>query len=429
MSEQRDPLRRAIVLFVAASVVVLAIVGVVGVLVLARVSADEATRRAEDTAIVAARAVQERLTNGIVQRRSTSLVPIDALVTAGVLRDPIEDVTLRLPDGEIVFSSATDRIGTTDPLDSGEREAMGGAIDRPAVADSERDGALVVSLPVSTPDGTELLFQADVRSGAVAATSRRLWTAMLPVLVATLLALAALLVPLGVRLARRVRDSQQERARLLQHAVDASTSERRRIAGELHDGLGQQLVGLSMTLSAEADAIEPTDPAAAARLRAAADRTRDQMRSLRSALLGIYPPSLERAGLGAALEDLSANLRADDVAVQVDVPDDLAIAPTTEALLFRGAREAVRNVTTHARASSVRIAVAADDERASISVRDDGVGFDPTRRDALVAEGHLGLAMLEDLARERGGELRIETSPGAGTTLLLEAPVAAGAIV
>jgi signal transduction histidine kinase len=423
MSDRRDPVRHAAALFVAVSAIVVAVVGVGGVIALRAVSTSEARQRAQDTASVAARAVQERLTNGIVRGRSTSLVRIDSLVTAGVLRDPIEDVTLRLADGEIVFSSRTDDIGSSDPLDGEEAAAL--ARDEPGVVASD-DDSLVVSVPIATPDGTPLLFQADVRSGAVAAGSRRLLTAVLPVLAVTLVVLALLLVPLALRLARRVRDSQQERARLLQHAVDASTTERRRIAGELHDGLGQQLVGLSMTLSAEADAIEHVDPAAAARLRETGDRTREQLRALRSALLGIYPPSLERTGLGPALEDLSANLRAGDVDVEVDVPADLAIAPTTEALLFRAAREAVRNVAVHARARRVRIVVAADEGVASLSVRDDGVGFDPARRDGLAAEGHLGLAMLEDLARDRGGSLHIDTCPGAGTTLHLEAPVAVG---
>ena len=424
MSDRRDPVRHAAVLFVAVSAIVVAVVGVGGMIALRAVSTGEARQRAQDTASVAARAVQERITNGIVRARSTSLVRIDALVTAGVLRDPIEDVTLRLGDGEIVFSSRTDDIGSSDPLDDGEAAAL--ARDESGVVASD-DDSLVVSVPIATPDGTPVLFQAHVRSGAVAAGSRRLLTAVLPVLAVALLALALLIVPLALRFARRVRDSQQERARLLQHAVDASTTERRRIAGELHDGLGQQLVGLSMTLSAEADAIEVTDPAAAARLRETGDRTREQLRALRSALLGIYPPSLERTGLGPALEDLSANLRAGDVDVAVDVPADLELAPTTEALLFRAAREAVRNVAAHARARRVRIAVVADDGVASLSVRDDGVGFDPARRDRLAAEGHMGLAMLEDLARDGGGSLHIDTRPGAGTTLQLEAPLGVGA--
>ena len=102
-----------------------------------------------------------------------------------------------------------------------------------------------------------MLFQARLRFDSVAASGRQLWTAFIPVLAVTLVALAALEIPLAVRLERRIRRSQREREQLLQHAIEASDVERRRIAGELNDGLGQQLVGLSMTLSAEADAIEP----------------------------------------------------------------------------------------------------------------------------------------------------------------------------
>jgi two-component system, NarL family, sensor kinase len=429
LGTERDPVARAVTQFVVASLLVLIVVGLGGVLVLRRVGANEARRRAEDTAVVAARAVQERLTNGIVKRTTSSLLPIDALVTAGVLEDPIEDVSLRLSDGEVVFSNQTELIGTTAPLDVDERAALVGGgptvINAPTsggVGAGEEAPSLLVSLPLETPDGTALLFQARLRFDSVAASARQLWTAFLPVLAVTLVALAALEIPLAVRLARRVRDSQRQRERLLRHAIEASDVERRRIAGELHDGLGQQLVGLSMTLSAEADAIEGEDPPAAGRLREAADRTREQMRSLRSALMGIYPPTLERAGLRAALDDLGANLRTTGVEVDIDVPSDLELPVPTEALLFRGAREAMRNIATHAEAGHARIVVSAENGVASLSVHDDGVGFDPAGLARSTAEGHLGLAMLDDLARQAGGSLHVGSHPG-DTTVRIEAPL------
>ena len=418
----------AVAQFALAGVALLVVVGVVGVLVLRRVSTDEAIRQAEGTGAVAARAVQDRLTEGIVLGDVDSLLAIDARVTAGVLQAPVEAVSLRLDDGRVVYSSDPSEIGRTEPLDASERTALDGAgstdsVVVPPPSDTGGVSTLEVARRVVTPKGTELLFRATLRFDSVAASSRRLWTAFIPVLAAALVVLAALQVPLGARLARRVRHGQQERERLLLHAVEASDVERRRIAGELHDGLGQQLVGLSMTLSAEADAIEHEDAAAAARLRLVADRTREQMRALRSALMGMHPPSLERAGLATALLDLGATLRSQDIEVDVQVPADVALPSTVEALLYRSAREAVRNVATHAQADRASIVVATELDRATLSVSDDGVGFDPNRLDEASADGHLGLAMIDDLARRAGGSLRSESRPGSGTTIRLEVPL------
>ncbi len=420
-----DPVARAVAWFVVASLLVLAVVGIGGVLVLRRVGTDEAMQQAENTAVVAARAVQDRLTDRMVNSGSfVDLQPLDALVTAGVLEDPIDAVSLRTDDGRVVYSNEPERIGSNVPLSAAEATTLQGDETTVTEVASSEDPFLEVSVPVATPNEQPLLFQARLRFDSVAASGRQLWTAFIPVLAVTLVALAALEIPLAVRLARRIRDSQREREQLLQHAIEASDVERRRIAGELHDGLGQQLVGLSMTLSAEADAIEPEDPAVAARLRDAADRTRQQMRSLRSALMGIYPPNLERTGLASALDDLGETLRAQglDVTVNVDLPRGGDLPPSVDSLLFNGAREAVRNVAAHAHAERADIEVSAKDHRAVLRVTDDGVGFDRDRSAQASADGHLGLMMLDDLARQAGGSLVVGPGEVGGTTLCLEAP-------
>lgn len=421
----RDPVARAVTWFALASLAVLVVVGVGGVLVLRRVGTDQAMQRAEDTAVVAARAVQDRLNDRMVSGGSfVGLQPLDALVTAGVLQDPIDAVSLRTDDGRVIYSNEPERIGGRSPLTATEAATFSsGGTTVTEVGSAGSEPSLEVSLPVNTPGGTTLLFQARLGFDSVATSGRELWTSFIPVLAATLVALVALEVPLALRLARRVRDSQRERAWLLQHAIEASDLERRRIAGELHDGLGQQLVGLSMTLSAEADAIEGRDAAAASRLRRAADGTREQMRSLRSALMGIYPATLERTGLAAALDDLGASLRAEGLRVEVRVDLDTDLPPSVEALMFRGAREAVRNIAAHADATRAGIAVTVRDHRAALEVTDDGVGVDPVRSADAADDGHLGLLMLDDLARQAGGSLSVEPGRSSGTRLRLEVPL------
>ena len=255
------------------------------------------------------------------------------------------------------------------------------------------------------------------------ASARQLWRAFIPVLAVALIAFAWLQIPLAYRLAGRVREGQQDRERLLQRAIDASDLERRRIAGDLHDGPVQQLAGVSMSLSAAADRLEPDDPEAAAALRDAAERTRQGMRSLRSSLMGIYPPTLERAGMSAALSDLTAPLAGYGITVDLDVDETLELTPRTESLLFRAAQESVRNVTSHAEATHVRVRLAHDGNAAVLEIADDGKGFAPAQAEAARADGHLGLRLLADLARDAGGSLDLASTPGEGTTVRLEVPL------
>ena len=104
-------------------------------------------------------------------------------------------------------------------------------------------------------EGTPLLFETYQLASSIADRRRELTSTFLPILVATLAALVLLMVPIAWILVRRVRASQLERERLMQRALDASEREQRRIAGDLHDGPVQEMAGLAMRLSAEAELV------------------------------------------------------------------------------------------------------------------------------------------------------------------------------
>jgi signal transduction histidine kinase len=93
-----------------------------------------------------------------------------------------------------------------------------------------------------------------------------------------------------------------------------------------------------------------------------------------------------------------------------------------EQLIFRTAQEALRNVLDHAEAARVRIMLTADEERFLLRIEDDGRGFDT----AVVADasrhGHVGLVLLRDRAADLGGELTIQSEPGAGVAIVLTVP-------
>jgi two-component system NarL family sensor kinase len=136
----------------------------------------------------------------------------------------------------------------------------------------------------------------------------------------------------------------------------------------------------------------------------------------------IHPPTLESAGLEAALSDLLSSLAADGVRAELHVDDDVAAGTAADALVYRVAREALRNVAAHAAATTVRVEVVGVDGTIRLTVADDGGGFDAGRRAARAEEGHVGLTLLEELVARDGGTLAVRSAPGEGTTVELEVP-------
>jgi signal transduction histidine kinase len=268
-----------------------------------------------------------------------------------------------------------------------------------------------------SPTGGRLLFETYDSYSSIAASGRQLWLAFLPAILVTLALLWLVQLPLAWRGARRLREGQAERENLLLHALESSELERRRIARDLHDGAVQDLAGVSFSLTAAADAPNGSDADTKAVLREAAAGTRRTIRELRTLLVDIYPPDLHRTGLEAALRDLVAPLAPREIAATVDVPPGLSLPPATEILLYRCAQEALRNVAAHSQARNVEVRVELDAELARLIVTDDGRGFAGG-----VEEGHMGLTLLADLAREAGGRLEIESMPGEGTRVCVEAP-------
>ena len=269
--------------------------------------------------------------------------------------------------------------------------------------------------------GEPLLFEAYQQFSSVASSSREIWLAFAPALVIALLVLELVQLPLASSMAKRIRRGSKEREALLQRAVDASDAERRRIAADLHDGIVQDLAGLSYSLAAAAGRAGSGEGEPVAEvLTRGADQTRQSVRELRSLLVEIYPPSLDRAGLEAALSDLLAPLGGRGIETSLIVPEGLEIAPERETLLFRAAQEAIRNAAAHAEPSRVDVSIHSGPDTVRLVVADDGRGFsaDESLRDT--AGGHLGLSLLRDLADDAGATLEIDSTPGAGTRVRLE---------
>jgi two-component system, NarL family, sensor kinase len=151
---------------------------------------------------------------------------------------------------------------------------------------------------------------------------------------------------------------------------------------------------------------------------------RDSIKSLRSLLVDIYPPKLEDAGLASALTDLLAGAQIRGVATHLDT--DALPQPLPQhvsRVLWRAAQEAVRNVLAHAHATTVTVSAGGHDGMATLDVVDDGQGFEPSVLPEREDAGHIGLRGLTDLVADAGGQLRVESSTGAGTHVHVEVPI------
>ena len=416
----------ALTQFGVAGIVAALLLALAGVAVLRKTGTDEATKEAKRvTNLVASGIVQPQVTDGLLRRDPAAIAKVDRVVRNHVLRDPVVRIKMWAPDGTIVYSDEHRLIGQHYPEHAHEvQDALGSSGVDAEVSnlsapenryERSQKKLLEVYLPMKTPSGKPLLFESYQRFSSVAASGRRTWLAFLPALVVALLVLELVQLPLARRMANRIRAGQRDRERLLQRAIDASDTERRRIAGELHDGVVQNLAGVSYSLAAAAE--RNGEHNGDDTLERAAKQTRESIRELRGLLVEIYPPSLHRAGLAAALDDVAAPLVRRGIHVRMDIPPDLDLPEETEALMFRIAQEALRNVAAHADAWNVEVEVRNDGDRASLRIEDDGRGFDMTGDRP---EGHFGLNLMEDVARDAGARLDVRSAAGEGTRVLLE---------
>ena len=416
--------------FTLAAIAAVAVVGAVAAYLLNRAGEDEAIRDAKRVTQLAGEGIVEpELSPALLAGDPAAIRHLDAIVRDRILsHDGIERVKIWKRNGEIIYSDEPRLIGDNytlgaddqASLTNGNTEAETTDLSRPENRFERGLGELLeVYLPIHAPDGEPLLFETYIRSAFVDSASGRVWSTLGPVLIGALLVLAALQLPLAWSLARRLRRGQRERELLLRRAIDASEMERRRIAQDLHDGVVQDLAGASYSLAAAAARDGETAGANGELMRETAGRLRQSVRDLRGLLVEIYPADLHRAGLGAALSDVVAGIDARGIHTVLEVPPDLSLPEELETLFFRVAQESIRNVVAHSGASTLRICAARSNGTATLVVEDDGRGFVPDVADG--EGGHFGLRMLSDLARDAGGALRIDSEPGRGTRIELEA--------
>ena len=313
-------------------------------------------------------------------------------------------------------------------LDSGKTDADVSDLSRPENRFERTFGTLVeVYLPVRAADGTKLLFETYQRDSAIQADQQRIWGGVFPALVAGLALLFIVQVPLSWRLARRLQRSSRDRAALLQRAIDSSETERWRIAGDLHDGPVQNLTAVSLTLGSAAMRLsdpkrqEPTHDELVSVMQTASAESRTAIRELRTMIMEIAPPDLDRGGLEGALGRLITVAREHGLVARLETHASIESHPLDDlALVYRAAQESVRNVIKHARATSVTIRLTRDHGDLTLEVIDDGCGFSSEDLRRRQLNGHVGLSLLQERVSEAGATIAIISAPGSGTTIRLQ---------
>lgn len=218
------------------------------------------------------------------------------------------------------------------------------------------------------------------------------------------------------RLHRQLSARERAHENFAEQVIAAQESERRRLAGDIHDGISQRLVSLTYRLDAAARAVDEGEQASAAeQLEKARDLVDLTLAEARSAISGLRPPVLDDLGLAGGLASLAASTPEVDLELALE---DRRLPEHIEVALYRIAQEGVQNVVKHSRALVAAVTFAVRDGVARLEVADAGVGFDP----AASGDGY-GMLSMAERAELVGGVLTVQSAPGAGTTIAVTVPL------
>ena len=286
----------------------------------------------------------------------------------------------------------------------------------------------MVSVPVVTPRG-HMVGVLNVHT-----RQRREFTAADVELLRSVAGLVAGAIE-NARLHQQLAEREEALERFAERTVEWQEQERRRLAGEIHDGISQRIVSLFFHLSAAADAIPGAPGVAAEQVALAQELATAALDETRSAIAGLRPPILDDLGLAASLESLAHSFPQLDVQVSAT---RRRLAEHVETAIYRTAQEALQNAAKHASAHSVRVRLFRQRDKMVLEVADDGTGFDPAAPPAAHAAGAgpaggdwqlgggpsgFGLAGMRERAELIGGRLDLSSAPGRGTTVRLTVPV------
>jgi signal transduction histidine kinase len=293
----------------------------------------------------------------------------------------------------------------------------------------KREGVMHVSEEVQALNREAFVQQQLEIASLYRATQRRVWETVGLALAASL-AIALTATIYAGRLERRI---QQQRLRDVETARDlqrlssqlltAQEEERRSIARELHDEVGQVLTAIKVELGVAQRSLEAAGADAGA-LRDAKTITDGALHTVRDLSRLLHPAMLDDLGLGATVDwYLKGFGKRHGVRIELlhDRMDE-RLTPDVEAGAYRIVQEALTNVAKHAQASTCRVFLQRLTHTLLVTVEDDGIGFRPEEVSVPGASRGIGLVGIRERVTQLRGELRVESAPGKGTRLTVELP-------
>ncbi len=217
---------------------------------------------------------------------------------------------------------------------------------------------------------------------------------------------------------------QKEQLRALAERLQwVREEDRKRVARDLHDQIGQILTSIKMDLTWVTRHLPEAGDAVLARLAESIQSINEGVKAVRAICSGLRPGVLDDLGLAAAVEWQAGEFASRNaISCQVSVPPvDLHLDGDRATAAFRIFQECLTNVIRHAQAKSVRVSLTQEDENILLVVQDDGIGF--CESDLSNSLGSLGLLGMKERAQFCGGEVQISSSPGYGTTVTVRVPV------
>jgi signal transduction histidine kinase len=293
----------------------------------------------------------------------------------------------------------------------------------------KREGVMHISEEVQALNRSAFVQQQLDIASLYRATQRRVWQTVGLALAASV-AIALFATVYAGRLERRLqrqRDRDVETARDLQRLssqlLSAQEEERRSIARELHDEVGQVLTAIKVELAVAQRSVEAAGVNVDA-LNDARRITEGALHTVRDLSRLLHPSMLDDLGLPATIEwYLKGFGRRHGVRIEL-LQDgvDQRLPPETEAGIYRIVQEALTNVAKHAQATTCRVFLQRLTNTVLVTIEDDGVGFRPEEVNVPGASRGIGLVGIRERVAQLRGELRLESGPGKGTRLTVEIP-------
>ncbi|MGE0218451.1 histidine kinase [Mycolicibacterium sp.] len=224
------------------------------------------------------------------------------------------------------------------------------------------------------------------------------------------------------RLHRQLVLRERAHENFVEQVIEAQEIERRRLAGDIHDGISQRLITLSYRLDAAARALGDGHYEASLQLDAARELADLTLAEARAAIGGLRPPVLDDLGLAGGLASLARSIP--QLRLEVDLAE-ARLPEHIELALYRIAQECLQNVVKHAEATVARLRFSVGDGTAQLHIVDDGVGFDVHERPSGDDARGYGLLSMSERAELVGGRLDIRSRPGSGTSVTATIPVEA----